>query len=124
MKRYSFLVVMLLAAACVRRVPPPNSGIQATITIGPMCPVVRIEQPCPDHPYQAEVIVRDASGAEVARGEANADGVIRLGVFPGDYQVEARSPQGTAYPRAASVPAHVIAGQWTDVAIIMDSGIR
>ncbi len=124
MKRTWILVTLLLFTACIRRTPPANTGIVATVSIGPMCPVVRVGQPCPDRPFQADVIVTDSTGAAAARGETDAAGSIRLALLPGDYQLEAHSPDGKVYPRAATVDFHVTLGQWTQVAVSLDSGIR
>lgn len=124
MKRGLLLAVVVLFAGCVRRTPPANTGVVATVTIGPMCPVVRVGQPCPDRPFQADVIVTDSTGSIVARGETDALGTIRLGLLPGEYQLEARSPDGKAYPRAALIDFHVTMGEWTQVAVSLDSGIR
>ncbi len=124
MKRGWLLVVLVLFTACVRRTPPANTGVVAKVSIGPMCPVVRVGQPCPDRPFQADVIVTDSTGAIAARGETDATGSIRLPLLPGEYQLEARSPDGKAYPRAATIDFLVTLGQWTQVAVSLDSGIR
>ena len=124
MKRSWILVTMLLTTACIRGTPPANTGVVARVSFGPMCPVVRVDQPCPDRPFQANVIVTDSTGAVVARGETDAAGSIRLALLPGDYQLEARSPDGMTYPRAATVDVHVTLGLWTQVAMSLDSGIR
>ncbi len=123
-KRAWLLAVLVMFTACVRRTPPANTGVEAIVTIGPMCPVERIGQPCPDRPFQAEVIVTDSTGDIVARGETDTAGSIRLPLFPGAYQLEARSPDGKAFPRAATIEFHVTPGRWTQVALSLDSGIR
>jgi hypothetical protein len=124
MKRSWILVTMLLIASCIRGTPPANTGVVARVSIGPMCPVVRVDQPCPDRPFQADVIVTDSTGSVVARGETDAAGSIRLALLPGEYQLEARSPDDKAYPRAATVDVRVTLGLWTQVAMSLDSGIR
>ena len=124
MRRGWLLAVLVLFTACVRRTPPANTGVVITVGVGPTCPVERVEQPCPDRPFQAEVVVADSTGALVARAETDTAGSLRLPLLPGEYHLEARSPGGKAYPRAATTDFHVTLGRWTQVALSLDSGIR
>ncbi|MFQ5382319.1 MAG: hypothetical protein ACE5EF_11980, partial [Dehalococcoidia bacterium] len=55
-----------------------SSGIFGLVTKGPMCPVAREDQPCPDEPHEAALVVLDEAGAEVARVDSTADGSYAL----------------------------------------------
>jgi hypothetical protein len=121
--RLSFVPILLLVAACASTAtPPPNTGIEGQVLIGPMCPVVQLGTPCPDQPYQATITVKDIRGEQVARIETDAQGQFKLPLAPGDYTLVPESPDG--FTRAAERPVTVTAGQFTRVTITYDSGIR
>lgn len=140
----SILFVLLLLAACApfpapqptppspnRSLPvptegstPAESGIEGQVTIGPMCPVMREGQECPDQPYQATLIILDSRGQEIARLETDAEGKFRINLPPGDYVIHPDIPPDRPIPTAADVPVTVLAGQFTQVKVEFDSGIR
>ena len=69
---------------------PYQSGIEGTVLRGPMCPVVRVGEECPDAPYETEVIVRRASSEKVfASIKSGKDGKFLINLPPGDYIVNA-----------------------------------
>ncbi len=102
--------------------PSGESGIDGTVTIGPTCPVERIESPCPDRPYEASIAVLDAAGRKVAEARSDADGRFHLALPPGVYRLVPQSA-GTP-PTAQEQTATVAAGGFTAVEIAYDSGIR
>jgi hypothetical protein len=110
------------------RAPSPDttagqSGVQGMVTAGPTCPVQRTDDTtCADKPVPADITVRSrATGATVATGAAGQDGRFRIAVAPGDYAVEAQSPQAMrCQPADVTVPR----GRYTDVAVSCDTGIR
>ena len=116
------LVVCL--AGCGGAKPPADTGVEGIVTIGPMCPVIQIGQPCPDKPYAAKLTVANPSGKIIARGSADADGRYRILLAPGDYLLEAKAADGGPFPAAASRPFSVRQGEWTTLNVILDSGIR
>lgn len=99
-----------------------GSGIEGLVTIGPICAVVQEDTPCPDQPYQAEVIVLDSDGDEVTAFESGADGTFRVNLDRGTYTLEPQSPN--ALPFASPLDVEVRAGAYTHVDIQYDSGIR
>lgn len=102
--------------------PSGDSGVEGTVTIGPTCPVQRIDSPCPDRPYEATIIVLDGARRQVAEVRSAADGHFRVLLAPGAYTLSPQS-QG-AFPRAAEQAMTVLEGQITTVRIAFDSGIR
>ncbi|MGB3921804.1 MAG: hypothetical protein WBL19_00780 [Minisyncoccia bacterium] len=69
---------------------PYQSGIEGTVLRGPMCPVVRVGEECPDAPYETEVVVRRASSEKVfASIKSGKDGKFLINLSPGDYTVNA-----------------------------------
>ncbi len=140
----SILFVFLLLAACTpfpapqptpqpdmpsppastEIIPPAESGIEGQATIGPMCPVMREGQECPDQPYQTPLIILDNQGHQIARIETDAEGKFRLNLPPGDYIIHPEIPADRPIPTAADVQVTVLPGQFTQVKIEFDSGIR
>lgn len=103
-------------------VPVTESGIEGTVTIGPTCPVQRIDSPCPDRPYEATIVVLDSGRHLVAEGRSDAQGTFRVPLPPGTYTL---SPQSlAALPYAAEQTVTVSPGRFASVHIQFDSGIR
>jgi len=118
------VVLGSLLAACGGTGTPADTGVEGIVTMGPMCPVVQIGQPCPDTPYAAKLTVLLASGKVAARGSAADDGSYRIPLDPGDYLLQAEPPDGGPFPAMAGYPFSVRQGAWTRLDLTLDSGIR
>lgn len=102
-----------------------GTGIEGVVTIGPMCPVVQENTPCPDEPFQAEIVIQDADdGDEVARFETAEDGTFTIGLMPGTYWLLPQWPNDGAPPSAQEQQVEVRTGEYTHVDVQYDSGIR
>ena len=110
-------------AAATATVPPNgDTGIEGMVTIGPTCPVERIDSPCPDRPYEATIVVLDSGRHLVAEARSDAQGTFRVPLPPGTYTL---SPQSlAALPYAAEQTVTVSPGRFASVHIQFDSGIR
>ena len=113
-----------IAADCGGTTSTPNSGVEGVVTIGPVCPVERIDTPCPDQPYQATIVVKDSNGDEVARTESGEDGRYRVSLAPGTYTLAPQSGSNSGIPHASEQQVEVRADAYTEVDIAFDSGIR
>ena len=102
--------------------PASGQGIQGQALLGPTCPVVRAEDPCPDRPYQATIDVLSPDGAFVKEFTTAADGTFTVHLPPGDYILQGGG--GKAFPRAPRLSVTVRAGAYTQVRLSFDSGIR
>jgi hypothetical protein len=102
--------------------PTANQGIEGMVSIGPMCPVQTIDDPCPDAPYQAWIDVRTPTRALVTRVRSDEDGTFEVGLQPGRYVLDPET-QGHL-PTAVEQTVDVVAGVYTEVLISYDSGIR
>lgn len=102
-----------------------TSGIGGTVRAGPTCPVERPgDSACADRPVAGAVLViRDASGTEVARFTTDGSGLFRVELAPGDYTLEPQ-PVATAMGVAPSQRVTVAAGRLTLVDVGYDTGIR
>jgi len=102
-----------------------ESGIMGQVTIGPACPVMRVESPCPDRPYQTSLTVTDPLGdRSIAEIQTDADGRYHLALPPGDYRLVPTTPGPSAPPHAPPMPFHLDPGQWLELNVTYDSGIR
>lgn len=102
----------------------PNSGIKGQVLIGPMCPVMQVDNPCPNEPYQANLFVLNLRGEEVLRFSSDAEGKFEVKLPPGDYILHPESPEGQPIPYAADVPFTIIPNEFTNIIVTFDSGIR
>jgi hypothetical protein len=85
---------------------------------------VQAGETCPDQPYPASVEVVGSVGQSVVRLTANALGVFAIALPEGDYTLVASATGEAPLPWAEPVEVVVRSGEWTDVEILMDSGIR
>ena len=121
--KISVYFLVLLLGACSQFSPTPaDSGIRGQVSIGPVCPVVQAGMDCDDKPYQADLTVLTSRGKEVIRFQSDADGTFEIALFPGDYILRPESPNGLPY--AAEQSFSVLAGQFTELTVNYDSGIR
>jgi hypothetical protein len=100
-----------------------TSGITGLVLIGPMCPVMRQDEPCPDQPFAATLIIRDSQGRELCAVSSGEDGRFLVGLPPGSYELIPLTGLG-GLPFATSQWVAVAPGQYTDVTVSYDSGIR
>ena len=116
------LVVLLLSGCAAATDQPADSGIEGKVLIGPLCPVVRPGEECPDEPYQATLTVNDLNGNKVTQVQSDENGQFKIPLAPGDYILHPETPNGI--PSAQEQPVSVTAGTFTEVVVNYDSGIR
>ena len=121
-KRILLLCLLVLAACSSLQTPPPDSGIEGTVQIGPMCPVVREGEECPDQPYQAVLTVTSLTGERIVQVQTEADGTFHIPLAPGEYILRPESPN--VMPFAQEQSFVVTEGEFTRVDVQYDSGIR
>lgn len=125
MKRIAIFLTVLLLASCGKggAAEQPTSGIRGTTAVGPQCPVMQANSPCPDLPFDGAIRVSTPDGEVVAEVHTSADGTFEARVDPGSYVV---SPvlDGGGPPSAAPVSVEVTAGAFARVTVTIDTGIR
>ena len=101
---------------------PVASGIRGRVILGPTCPVQASGQtPCLT-PHSATLVLTDRDGKEVARTTSGQDGRFEFAVGPGQYTIQ---PQpGQPFPQAQPLDVTVVPGQFLEVEINYDTGIR
>jgi hypothetical protein len=126
MKRLLSVLLMIATLKACSTAPTPDgtSGVFGRVTLGPVCPVVQVGESCPDQPYQATLSILAASGDKVARIVTDADGNFRISLVPGDYILQPETPENQPLPIAQEQQFTVTAGQFTELLVTYDSGIR
>lgn len=116
--------LMLLFAGCIAATPTPGGQgqLEGQVLIGPVCPVMQANTPCPDQPFQAHLIVLDVQGQPALRFQTAADGRFAVSLAAGTYTLRPEPPDGLA--RAPEQVVTVTAGQTTRVTVTYDSGLR
>jgi hypothetical protein len=115
--------------------PPPASGSGAVgvVTLGPQCPVVQDNVPCPDRPAPSARVAISAlaEGSTLERPvaartpidtiEANGAGQFIINVDAGTYAVTAETPDAMTCPVEGIT---VTDRGYTAVVVACDTGIR
>jgi len=105
--------------------PPPGTGVTGVTLVGPTCPVSRPDPACADRPVPAKLTVVDAhSGATVATATTGTDGVFRIPLPPGTYELRPANLSGGALRRPEPVTVVVTAGRYSIANVRFDTGIR
>jgi hypothetical protein len=121
-KRIILLFAVVLTACASVNPTPPDSGVEGQVFVGPMCPVVKIGEECPDQPYQAVLTVNSPKGERIVQVQTEADATFKIPLPPGDYILHPESPN--VMPFAQEQSFTVEAGKFTQVIVNYDSGIR
>ena len=124
----ALLLLIALLGACAGAADPADrgdSGITGVVLLGPQCPVVQEGTPCPDLPTEAQVQVTTADGSDVvALARTDARGRFRIAVDPGTYLAQPIpiDREGIVFGKPVNVT--VAAGQYVEVNLSLDTGIR
>jgi hypothetical protein len=104
--------------------PTPSSGIEGYVWLGPMCggPVRAGTNDCPDQPYQATITILESNGTQVAQFQSDQNGYFKITLSPGTYTIHPVS--GKPLPRAIDQTVVVNNGQFTQITINFDTGMR
>lgn len=108
-------------------IPAITSGIIGQVTLGPTCPVVRVdeEDQCQDRPYQATIAVKSADGSQgITTVTSDASGQFQVSLSAGTYLLVPQSPTDSPLPRASEQTVTVPEQGTVNVHISYDTGIR
>lgn len=100
------------------------AGIRGKVLLGPMCPVLQSDSPCPDRPIKADITVTGSDGETVATGRSDGNGTYRISLPPGSYTVTAKRPGSGGLGSGKPVTVEVPAGTYVHLNLLVDSGIR
>ena len=116
------ILIILLATCSSREAAHAESGMEGQVLIGPMCPVVQVGQPCPDQLYQTTLTINGQDGKKITQAQTDQRGRFKISLKPGQYILHPESPN--VMPFAAEQSFSVVAGQFTQITVNYDSGIR
>ena len=116
------ILIILLATCSVQEAAPADGGAEGQVLIGPMCPVVQVGQPCPDQPYQTKLTINGQDGKRITQVQTDQQGRFKISLKPGQYILHPESPN--VMPFTAEQSFSVAAGQFTQITVNYDSGIR
>jgi hypothetical protein len=116
------MLVTLGLAACSQDVV--GQGIRGSVLSGPNCPVVQENVPCPDTPFQTDLVVTSVDGMRIVkRFSSSVDGSFEVSLPPGEYAI--RSVNQTSLPYCATNdPVYVFERAMTETTVFCDTGIR
>ena len=118
------LILLTLACGLFAAPVPTDSGITGKALVGPMCPVVREGEECPDQPYEATITVNDLQGRKIVQFQTDEQGNFNVPLAPGEYILHPEPPEGMPLPFADEQRFSVIPGEYTRLIVLYDSGIR
>ena len=105
--------------------PPKGSGVTGVSVVDGGCPVSVVGGRCGDKPWPARIsVVEPTSGATVASVTTDQDGVFRIPLPPGTYQLRPANLNGAALPRPVAATVVVPPGGYVMTNVRFDTGIR
>ena len=116
------ILIILLATCSFQEPAHAESGVEGQVYLGPMCPLVQEGQACSDQPYQATLTVNGQDGRRITQVQTDQQGHFKVSLKPGSYILHPESPN--VIPMAAEQVFGVISGQFTQLTVQYDSGIR
>jgi hypothetical protein len=122
-----YLLILLTLASCAPAAEGrgPRSGVAGRVLLGPQCPVEQAGSPCPDKPVAAEVqVFKSGSDDLVASTDSSENGRFRIDLEPGSYELLPVVDEVGGLPFAKRVQVTVESGEYSEVALSLDSGIR
>lgn len=124
------LVVLALAACAKKSAPVPadagSSGIRGKVLLGPACPgPIVASSPCPDEPVSILIRIESAAtGEPMATVRSDSSGEFRIALPPGDYLLIPEPEQSGGFPHGGPVDVTVKPGEFSQVTLKLDSGLR
>ena len=129
MKLIPIITILLGLCACTQRTPATStpalsSGIEGYVTAGPTCPgPVHIgDTGCQDQPYQAKIAILDMNNNQVTQFQTDKMGYFKISLEGGSYIIHPEP--GNPLPNASDQTIVINDGQFTQISIEYDTGIR
>lgn len=118
------IVWISLACGLFPTPTPTDSGITGKALVGPMCPVMREGEGCPDQPYQATITVSSLEDRRIVQFQTDEQGNFNVPLAPGEYILHPETPEGVPFPFADDQSFVILPGEFTRIIVLYDSGIR
>ena len=114
------------SAGNIQNIPPIDSGVEGTVTIGPTCPVVRDgDTTCSDRPYSTDIqIIAEGQikSSPYAMTKSDNEGNYKIVLPPGKYSFQPVGPG--IMPRCEFKDVTVSANAIARLDLTCDSGVR
>jgi hypothetical protein len=119
------LLLLLLVLSCNKKTAREklSSGVEGQVLLGPMTAVVT-QNSKPDRPYQATINVLDSTRNEITQIETDKEGRFKVPLEPGVYILSPIAPNPPLPPTPEEKKVQVKEGEFTQVLIRFDTGIR
>lgn len=104
-----------------------SSGIQGSVLISPVCPVETYppDPSCAPKPYATKLVVTISGQSRIVKEfSSDAKGAFKIDVPPGEYDIHSASVSELGGGCAVGNTVKVHQGNYTQVTINCDSGIR
>ncbi|MCI0413744.1 hypothetical protein L0222_13205 [bacterium] len=128
-----FLGACLIASCATNQISSPVSNsetvgyLQGQVTIGPLCPVETVDNPCLPDPSlftSHKLLIFSADKKLVKEVDIDGSGNYRTDLMPGTYTVDFK-PRDIGIPGTFDPPkAEIRQGETTILNIHIDTGIR
>jgi hypothetical protein len=121
------ILILISVSGCISSQDAPPGILEGNVSIGPICPVERPDQPCitPPEAYETRKILvfRDDGKTLVKTVSISGKGYYRTELNPGSYVVDIND---AGRDRSADVPATMAirSGKTLTLNISIDTGIR
>jgi len=125
-----FIILILAVIAvlgCISSYDTNVGMLEGNISIGPICPVEHLDQPCvtPPEAYKARkiLIFRDDGKTLVKTVTIGGNGHYHIELNPGSYIIDINH---VGIDRSADVPASIVirSGKTVTLNVMIDTGIR
>lgn len=101
-----------------------KSGIKGKVLIGPLCPVVKIGEECPDKPYATRLAITTSDQMKTIKEFiSDENGKFNIEVPPGEYAIYS-AVAANVLPYCNSDIIKVNKNSYTDITVHCDTGIR
>ncbi len=102
-----------------------ESGLEGQVLRGPVCPgPERLNSPCPDQPFSATFLALDGQENKVALFRTDEQGRFRVALPPGRYAIVPEESAPIMRPGGQRKEVTVAEGEFTQVTLVFDTGIR
>jgi len=118
-------IFLFTIISCNRKTTRENltSGIEGQVLLGPMTAVVT-ENSKPDQPYQATINVLDSTRKEITQIETDEEGRFKIPLEPGSYILSPVAQNPPLPPTPEEKKVRVKEGEYSQVIVRFDTGIR
>ena len=124
------LLLSILPAGSVRCLgdddpADPRGTLVCTVTRGPVCPVERVDQPCPPQPLEGmRLKIIGRPGAKVFTVLTDKNGVGKVSLPAGAYRVEMQPKPELGFTKDLPANVTITPGATVNLHVNVDSGIR